>query len=79
MTATGALRTILIIALAGAAFSGTLSWQEVFGSAASCPAPGRPGTLLGYPACVYGFFMYLILVIVSALGLRAAGREAGGR
>ena len=35
---------------------------EVFGqTAAVCPSPGAAGTVLGYPACVYGFFMYLIV------------------
>lgn len=52
--------TISAISLFGVAFSGFLSYQDVFGRAAtSCPAPGAPGTVFGYPACVYGFFMYL--------------------
>jgi hypothetical protein len=32
---------------------------------------GAPGTILGYPACVYGLLMYLLLVAVAAFGLRA--------
>jgi hypothetical protein len=39
-------------------------------SALACPAPGAPGTVLGYPACVYGFFMYLLIATVSLVGLR---------
>ena len=71
MTAKRALQVILGIALFGLAFSGYLSYQEVFAAApAVCPSPGRPGTVLGYPACVYGFFMYLAIVAVAALGLR---------
>ncbi len=65
-----ALITIFAISIFGLAFSGVLTYQELFTTtAASCPAPGAPGTVFGYPACVYGFFMYLIIFIVSGLGL----------
>lgn len=78
MTPRAALRTVLGISLVGACFSGVLTWRELFGaSALSCPAPGAPGTVFGYPACVYGFFMYLALVVVSGLGLRGLSRAAG--
>jgi hypothetical protein len=61
--------------VAGTLFSGVLSYRELFGATAlACPAPGAPGTLLGYPACVYGFFMFLALAIVTGLGLRAGSR-----
>lgn len=66
-----ALLVILVLALAGLAFSGTLTYREVFASAAKCPSPGAPGTILGYPACVYGFFMYLAITITTIVGLRA--------
>ena len=71
MTMKHALQAILAIALFGLAFSGYLSYQELFATtrAATCPAPGQPGTVLGYPACVYGFFMYLAVVAVSVVGL----------
>lgn len=67
------LKAVFCIAILGALFSGYLSYQELFafGGVSSCPSPGAPGTVFGYPACVYGFFMYLILVVVSGLGLRA--------
>lgn len=81
MTETKALRIILAISLFGVVFSGVLSYQELFGSTAqSCPAPGAPGTVFGYPACVYGFFMYLLVALVAALGLSAGrrGAAAGG-
>jgi uncharacterized membrane protein len=74
-----ALQLVLVIALAGLAFSGTLTYREVFASAAKCPSPGAPGTILGYPACVYGFFMYLAITVIAVVGLRAgvrAEREA---
>lgn len=73
MTETKALRIILAISLFGVVFSGVLSYQELFGSTAqSCPAPGAPGTVFGYPACVYGFFMYAAIAILAALGLYRA-------
>ena len=73
-----ALQIVLAISLFGVAFSGYLSYGEVFGAAARpCPAPGAAGTVFGYPACVYGFFMYLIIAITSAAGLRLGrGRDA---
>jgi hypothetical protein len=72
MNAIRALRIILAVSLFGVVFSGVLSYQELFGAgAASCPAPGAPGTVFGYPACVYGFFMYLVLAAVAAAGLKA--------
>lgn len=57
--------------MVGLVFSGVLTYQELFttNAPASCPTPGAPGTVFGYPACVYGFFMYLIIFIVSGLGL----------
>ena len=72
MTTKRALQVILTIAVFGLCFSGYLSYQELFGAsrATSCPSIGRPGTVLGYPACVYGFFMYLGIVTVATLGLR---------
>lgn len=69
-----ALLIILVFALAGLAFSGTLTYREVF-AAAKCPSPGAPGTILGYPACVYGFFMYLAITIAAIAGLRAGSRS----
>lgn len=66
-----ALQVVFALSLAGVAFSGTLTYNEFFGaSALSCPAPGAPGTILGYPACVYGLVMYAVIAVVSGLGLR---------
>ncbi|MBU1034442.1 hypothetical protein KKF59_03090 [Patescibacteria group bacterium] len=71
MNKTLALKIILCIALFGMAFSGFLSYQEIFcAPVASCPALGTPGTVFGYPACVYGFFMYLVVAIIAGLGLK---------
>lgn len=71
-----ALQTAFLLSLAGTFFSGTLSYRELFGSSPlACPAPGAPGTLLGYPACVYGFLVFLVLTVVTGLGLRAGTTE----
>jgi hypothetical protein len=72
-----ALQCIVALSLFGTMFSGGLTYVELFGeSAPSCPAPGAPGTVFGYPACVYGFFMYLAIVVISALGLRGTRDSA---
>jgi len=71
-----ALYVILAISLFGVAFSGTLAYRELFGHpAAVCPSPGAPSTVLGYPACVYGFFMYLVIAGSSLAGLMAGRRS----
>lgn len=65
-----ALQIIFIISLVGVAFSGTLTYRELIAkSAAACPSPGAPGTLLGYPACVYGLLMYIALALISGTAL----------
>ena len=66
-----ALKVILIIGIAGLLFSGYLSYQELFagGCEVGCSSAGDGGKLLGIPVCVYGFTMYLLIVIVTTLGL----------
>jgi uncharacterized membrane protein len=64
-----ALQWIFAISLFGVAFSGTLTYREMFASAAACPSPGAPGTLLGYPACVYGLLMYTVIALISGVTL----------
>ena len=68
-----ALQLILAMAVFGVVFSGVLTYRELLGGGAvgKCPAPGAPGTVFGYPACVYGFFMYLLIAGLAAAGLRA--------
>ncbi len=71
-----ALKTVLVLALGGVVFSGTLTWQELFGaSAMSCPSPGAPGTIFGYPACVYGLFMYAAIAMVAASGVHGLSHQ----
>jgi hypothetical protein len=79
MTMKRALQVILGISLFGVIFSGVLSYRELFeASEPVCPSPGAPGTIFGYPACVYGFFMYLLVAGTACWGL-LAGREKSGR
>lgn len=72
MPALTSLRAVLTISLMGVAFSGVLTWRELApgGASGGCTLGGAPGTLLGYPACVYGLLMYAALAVVAALGLR---------
>lgn len=67
------LQVVLVVALLGLAFSGYLSYFELFvpSEPAMCTPVGAPGTVLGYPPCIYGFFMYLAIVIIVVLGLRS--------
>lgn len=71
-----ALQAILVVSVIGVLFSGVLLYQEtcrqligacVIGEAASSGA----GLILGYPPCLYGLIMYLVLVALAALGLRS--------
>ena len=72
-----ALQVILVLSLGGTLFSGTLTYRELFAhSAAACPSPGAPGTLLGYPACVYGLVMFFAIFAVSGSGLIGAKPSA---
>lgn len=66
-----ALQVILAIGVFGLLFSGYLSYGELYAprTGPACPTVGEPGTILGYPACVYGFFMYLAIVVVASVGL----------
>lgn len=65
-----ALQLIFVISLCGVAFSGTLTYNEVFGrTVLACPSPGASGTILGYPACVYGLLMYVVISAISGAAL----------
>ena len=66
-----ALKAILGVSLFGLIFSGYLSYQEFFGeNDGGCDALGQPGTIFGYPPCVYGFFMYLVIATLATLGVK---------
>jgi hypothetical protein len=69
MSKNKALKIILAISVAGMLFSGYLSYGELF--AGVCPLGGGCASVIGLPACVYGFIMYLIVFCISLAGLRA--------
>jgi uncharacterized membrane protein len=63
-----ALKIIVVIAIAGMLFSGYLSYTEIFQQ--TCALGGSCSTkIFTLPSCVYGFVMYLIVLIISLLGL----------
>jgi len=64
-----ALKTILIISIAGMLFSGYLSYTELFRG--TCAIGGGCSNIAGIPTCLYGFAMYLLVFIVAILGLKA--------
>ena len=71
MTMKHALQAALVISIAGAAFSGFLTYRDFVAHTAACAPLAPAGTIFGYPPCVYGLGMYLLLVVVSVLGLRS--------
>ena len=62
----------MIIAIAGMLFSGYLSYGEII--ARSCYATalgmGACTQVARIPACIYGFVMYTIVLVISILGLK---------
>jgi hypothetical protein len=61
---------VFLLSLAGVAFSGTLTYQELFGTAAGCSLSGGGAiSLLDLPVCVYGLAMYSTLAVVSGWAL----------
>ena len=66
MNAKTALNVILWISIAGMLFSGYLSFTEL--TSGTCAIGGGCSLLAGIPTCVYGFFMYLIIFIISIIG-----------
>jgi len=65
-----ALLTIFILSIAGLLFSGYLSYYEIWGGGCKISfLQCGSFKMADLPACVYGFFMYLIIFIVSILGL----------
>ncbi len=61
------LVTILIISIVGLLFSGYLSFSEL--ALSTCPLGGCK-FVLGLPSCIYGFVMYLVIFVVSLIGLK---------
>lgn len=73
MDARTSLKAILALSVAGMLFSGYLSYNELF--AGSC-AIGGCSNVGSIPACVYGFVMYLIVFVLSLLGLMEKKQSA---
>lgn len=67
-----ALKAILVLAVAGLLFSGYLSYNEVFASSGGVTCTVSSLKILGLPACIYGFMMYAVIVVLAALGLKSA-------
>lgn len=63
-----ALKIILGISIAGILFSGYLSYGELIKKV--CPLEGC-SYLLGFPVCIYGFMMYLAVLVISIMGLKS--------
>ena len=64
-----ALWSIFAVSLGGVAFSGVLTYQELSRQANACTPLGQPGTLFGYPPCIYGLVMYALVAALAAWGL----------
>jgi len=72
MKPTLALKIILGISVAGMLFSGYLSYTELFAGycGASQLGMGSCTNVFHIPACVYGFVMYLLVFVITLLGLK---------
>lgn len=73
MTKHKALFVVCVVSVVGVLFSGYLSYRELFTGTCNLGFVGcglRTGPIWGLPACVYGLFMYTILLVTSMLGLR---------
>ena len=65
-----ALKAIMWLSVAGMLFSGYLSYSELFQRVCALGV-GTCTNVGGVPACVYGFVMYLIVFVISLMGLRS--------
>jgi len=67
------LQFILVLAIAGVLFSGYLSYYELFvpeGCGEAIVSCGEKSiTIASLPACVYGFVMYLIILLLTSWSL----------
>jgi uncharacterized membrane protein len=71
------LQIIVALGAAGTAFSGYLTASELTRPAVTtCTPIGEPGTVLGYPPCIYGLVMYLAITALAFAGLLGLSRRA---
>lgn len=66
------LKAILVLGIAGFLFSGYLSYNEVFNAASGVTCTVSSVKILGVPACVYGFMMYAVIIVLAWMGLKAS-------
>jgi len=64
-----ALKALFGVSIAGALFSGYLSYTEIFQQV--CALGTCSTTVLSVPSCVYGFVMYIVGLVISAIGLKS--------
>ncbi len=66
------LWAVFYISIAGILFSGYLSYAELFQKLARfCPSGLCGSQIAGIPVCVYGLAMYLIIFVLSIIGLNS--------
>lgn len=63
-----ALKVIYWLSLLGILFSGYLSYSEIVNGICVL---GSCSIVAGLPACVYGFVMFVVIFVISVLGIRA--------
>jgi len=59
---------LIILSLAGALFSGYLSYSNMI--AGVCPLNEGCAYFFGLPSCIYGFIIFAALLILSIMGLK---------
>ena len=64
-----ALKALFWVSLAGALFSGYLSYTEIFQQV--CALGTCSTTVFCVPSCVFGLVMYLIGQVISILGIKS--------
>ncbi|MFH1207583.1 MAG: vitamin K epoxide reductase family protein [Patescibacteria group bacterium] len=67
-----ALVVVLVVAIGGIIFSGYLSYYNLWGpgcSEAIISCGPKPIEIFGLPQCIYGFFMYAIVAVLSVAAM----------
>lgn len=75
MRLSSATKFVFVFALLGVLLSGYLSWYNIWGpgchqAVISCSGGGRSVLIFGLPTCIYGFFMFLSVAVLSLLVAR---------
>jgi uncharacterized membrane protein len=66
------LALILLVSIVGLVFSGYLSYYELSGQGNSCTVTTQ---WFGVPACVIGFAMYLVILILAIIAAYTKGKS----